>query len=236
MCTEHPISDEQLNAFIDNELDTPEWTHMVEAIHRDGELATRVCALRHQRDLVQMAYHEAPRPIVPIQPGRPRARVFPRVAASLMLLLVGMSAGWMGYSHFGALGPGTAASIQDREDIKGIVVHIATADPERLTAALDDAEELLNSYRSRSQPVHLEIVANAEGINMLRAEASPYSEHIKQLAERYENLSFLACSRAIEKLRLKGIQVRLLPQAQVIPGALEAIVARLQQGWGYIKV
>ena len=83
--------------------------------------------------------------------------------------------------------------------------------------------------------MQLEVVANAEGLKLLRADTSPYPERIRRMALQFNNISFLACNRAIEKLRMNGIDVHLLPEARVIPGALEEIVDRLQQGWVYIR-
>ncbi|HUT40951.1 MAG TPA: hypothetical protein VM011_06365, partial [Gammaproteobacteria bacterium] len=102
--------------------------------------------------------------------------------------------------------------------------------------ALDDAEQLLASYKEHPELVQLEVVANAEGLKLLRADTSPYPERIRRMALQFNNISFLACNRAIEKLRMNGIEVNLLPEARVIPGALEEIVDRLQQGWVYIRV
>jgi intracellular sulfur oxidation DsrE/DsrF family protein len=56
------------------------------------------------------------------------------------------------------------------------------------------------------------------------------------MAQQFNNISFLACSRTIEKLHMRGIDIHLIPEARVIPGALEAIVDRMQQGWVYIRV
>ena len=101
---------------------------------------------------------------------------------------------------------------------------------------MNDAEELLASYQDSPGKVQLEVVANAEGLALLREDASPYAERIHRMAMLYDNLSFLACSRTIEKLKLKGIDVHLVPDAEIIPAALEKIVDRLHEGWVYIRV
>ena len=47
---------------------------------------------------------------------------------------------------------------------------------------------------------------------------------------------FYACSKAIERLEEKGVDVRLVPEA--IPGftALDRVVERMQDDWQYIKL
>jgi intracellular sulfur oxidation DsrE/DsrF family protein len=80
------------------------------------------------------------------------------------------------------------------------------------------------------------VVANADGVRLLQAGTSPHAARIAALLARYDNIAFLACSRSLEKLRLKGIDVHLLPDVGVVPGALEEIVARLQEGWVYVRI
>jgi len=113
---------------------------------------------------------------------------------------------------------------------------VSSSDPVRFGAALDGVERLLRTSRAEGRVVQVEIVANTEGLNLLRADRSPYAARLRHLAHRYDNVRILACSRTIEKFRLMGVDVRLLPEAEVIPGALEQIVTRLQEGWVYIKV
>lgn len=239
MNDDYQVSDEHLNAFIDNELDTEEWTHMVEMIRTDESLAGRVCELRQLKDMVQMSYrapdstgHE------PFRARRRRWDYLTALAASIALVVSSVVA-WDYFRGGNRLDGGFAQVAQldpARQDANKILVHIATADGEKLKAALDDTEELLSAYQARSQKVQVEIVANAEGVELLRSDTSPYVERIAELITRYDNLAFLACSRSLEKLRMKGIDVHLLPDVGVVPGALEEIVTRLQEGWVYIKI
>lgn len=234
------ISEEQLNAFVDNELDAADWTQLIEGIRRDDTLAERVCELRQLKDMVQMSYREPPqRPRVPGLKARSGSKARTALAAAVVLA-VGAAGGWLSFAHLQGGQGGTFAQVvsldADRQDPRRIVVHVASADGDRLDSALGEAEALLAAFRAKAQRVKLEVVANAEGIDLLRTDASPYVQRIHRLASQYDNISFLACSRAIEKLRLKGIEVHLVPEARVIPGALEQIVTRLQEGWVYIRV
>jgi hypothetical protein len=40
----------------------------------------------------------------------------------------------------------------------------------------------------------------------------------------------------VERLREKGIEVRLLPGTRVASSALDQIVTRMGQGWSYVRV
>ena len=77
-------------------------------------------------------------------------------------------------------------------------------------------------------------MANDKGLNLLRSDITPFSRKISALANH--NVIFYACSKAIQRLEEKGIEVHLVPEA--IPGytALDRVVIRMKDGWQYIKI
>jgi intracellular sulfur oxidation DsrE/DsrF family protein len=242
MNTRNSFSDEQLQAFVDDEIDVAERAEIMEAVRHDEELACRVCELLQIKDSVRLAYREPELPAnrpASWKSGWWNGTPF-RAAAAVLIFALGTLTGTSlqtqtkdPLSHTGSNLANAAIASQE---LKRVVLHISTAESQRLDKALSDAEELLSSYKDHPEMVQLEVVANAEGLSLLRADTSPYPERIKRLAQQFNNVSFLACSRAIEKLRMRGIDVHLLPEARVIPGALEEIVDRLQEGWLYIRV
>jgi len=230
-----PPEEERLNAFVDGELDQEDHARMHRLACSDGEVARRVCELRAVKELVQRAYASPPRP----ERARPKGtRRWRALAAALCLLAVGTLSGWMARDatlQAEALAF-RALALTPASETRRIILHVSTSDPARFGAALDRMERLLRTSRAEGRIVQVEIVANTEGLNLLRADRSPYAARLRRLAHRYDNVRILACSRTIEKFRLMGVDVRLLPEAEVIPGALEQIVTRLQEGWVYIKV
>jgi intracellular sulfur oxidation DsrE/DsrF family protein len=235
-------SEEQLQAFVDDEIDLAERAEIMEAVRRDEELACRVCELLQIKDSVRLAYREPELPAGGIRHGESgwqRLLSF-RAAAALLIFALGAVTGVVLQSTGTVSTPALISSLDQKEhvqqELKRLVIHISSDESERLGQALDDAEELLTSYKDNPELVQLEVVANTKGLKLLRADTSPYPERIRRLAEQFSNISFLACSRTIEKLQLRGIEVHLLPEAKVIPGALEEIVDRLQEGWVYIRV
>ena len=235
-------SDEQLQAFVDDEVDIVDRAEIMEAIRHDDELACQVCELLQIKDTVRLAYREPERPAHgkdSLNPGW-WSRL-PRVAAAAVVIFsLGTVTGTLVQSYMSATSAPNIdplANLSDlNQELKRVVLHISSAESERLDQALTDAEELLSQYQDHPEMVQLEVVANTAGLSLLRVDTSAYAERIRRLAEKFDNVSFLACSRTIEKLRMRGIDVHLLPEARVIPGALEAIVDRLQEGWVYIRV
>ncbi|MEZ5542889.1 MAG: hypothetical protein R3F42_12730 [Pseudomonadota bacterium] len=237
MNTRDTYSDEQLQAFVDDEIELGERAEIMEAMRHDEELACRVCELLQTKDAVKLAYREPEQPAQRRhrwQNARTRQFTF-RAAAAGMIFAVGAATGMLLQTH--SSGTTTLADAQEtRQETRRVIIHVSTMDGERMEQALDDAEEMLVNYQDHPERVQLEVIANAEGLALLRQDKSPYVERIRRLTRRFSNISFLACNRSIEKLHMRGVDVHLIPEARVIPGALEAIVDRLQQGWVYIRV
>ena len=246
---EQKISDELLNAYLDNELGSEERDDVLHALDTDAGLSRRLCELRNVKELTQHAY--APAGHGKQESARRRSgagKSWYGIAASLAIMLVGSLLGWFAHSQLqqpvvpqivhqqAALPSAALGSLQQVTDEKRIILHVNTADAGKFTAALDSAEDLLQSYAESNRSLELEIIANAQGLDLLRADVTPHALRIRELVEKYDNLSMLACHRAIQRLEEMGVKVQLVPEARIAPSALEQIIQRLQQGWVYIKV
>lgn len=254
--SDNRISEERLNAFIDDELDATEKSEVFEALSDDSSLSQRACELRQLSELVRHAY-EKPPAIETYHRAEPRrAGPWGRAAAASVVLALGVGLGWVAHQQ-----PEPAAApealhamywdehrafqntdlnkVSDQQGSKRIIVHLNTSSVDKFEKALATAEQLLETYGGSGQDSEIEVVANASAIRMLRTGYSPYSDRVRQLQERYFNLTFLACKDAIDHIReLEGPEtdVSLLPDVETTPSALEHILERLSEGWVYINV
>lgn len=231
MNNEHPFSEEHLNAYIDNQLDAEEAGEVLKALRGSPALNQRVCELRHMQDLMRHAYGDS---AIPESRTVVKRRRWPRYlqgAAALLLLTVGAAAGWLAHDNDRSARV-TLAAAQSRP--QNIILHISTDDPLKVSDALDQAEQMLS--RNKDKPFQLEIVANGEGLNLLRARYSSYPERTEELIRNYNNLSVMACARTLQAIREQGGDVELLPHIGTTESALERVVDRLQDGWIYIRV
>jgi len=233
MRTEHDVSREMQSAFVDGELDQADWGRIAEQLGRDETLRAEVCEIRTVKDLVQGAY------AVPPQAPRHGAASGRRWAAIAALCLVSAGAGWLLHA---ALTPGiseTEAALAEGTSLREVsnervVLHVSSSRRATLQTALDDVEEVLRASAQRGRRIEIEIVANSSGLDLLRADASPFPARIVALHAQYPNLTLVACNQTIDRLREKGITVHLLPGVQSAPTALDQIVKRLQGGWAYV--
>mgnify|MGYP001820107558 FL=1 len=247
MKNKHEISNELLNAYLDNELDSDERGEIMAALENDKALSRRLCELRNIKELTQFAYN-----IPPARESTSTAWKYGRQYAALavaatLFLAVGSLVGWFAHERLGVSLAGitgqqqinsasSLSSLPLEAEKKKVILHVDTAETEKLKAALDSAEDLLTTSAANGNPLELEIIANSKGLNLLRVDTTHYAERIRELSNKYDNLSILACNRAIQRLQEQGVKVKLVPEAGIAPSALEQIVHRLKQGWVYIKV
>lgn len=239
MSQHDPISDEQLNALLDNELDAGERDCILSALAQDPSLQQRYEQLRQLKYMLVSAYQNPPQPVTIPATGRPAQSRIRNTLTSAALLLVGLFGGWQ-IKHY--VDAPVSVNFQYISNIDSanlvddrILLHISTKDTTRVQAALQTAEKLLISSRNQQRPLTLKVVANSEGLNILRR-GSPYAAKISALAAAYDNIKFLACGIAKQNVALKeGKPVVLIPEAKDIPAALEEILTRLEEGWTYIR-
>jgi hypothetical protein len=244
------FSEEFLNAFVDDQLTAEEKSRAYPIVSQDENLNRQVCELRKMRDLVQLAYRDVPPPRRGYSPGT--RKVGTAVAASFLLIL-GMALGWFLRTPANEA-PTDASAVTERQLARAltppttgklgavaqemkVLFHLNSGNPERMQEVLDEAENMLRLYQASNQAARVEIVANGDGINLLRADVSPYAKRISQLQKQYPNLVFAACQNTLDRLAQDyGVVAQLVPEAIVIDSGVAQIIRLQQQGWVYIQV
>jgi len=239
------ISNETLHAFVDGELDVAESEALTARLRSDETLAQRVCALRSLQSMVRLAYAEPPVSTGGKSLVAPRRQIMQRCAMGCLILIAGLSGGWVLRSlesdvvagvSAPAIGGFQAVSLSRVADPDRVMLHLDSAAPERMQAALDQAERLLDEAEREGRAMQLEIIANSHGINLMRAGVSPHAARMARMSQRHANLQWVACSQTIARFTGEGQKVELLPITRAAPTAIGEIVTRLQQGWTYVRV
>ena len=240
MKRESNFSDEFLNAFVDDQLAADEKSRVYPHISADEALSRQVCELRKLRDLVQLAYKDLVPPPVRHSASAARRRFGFGIAASL-LVVASMVGGWFLHDRFPAPEYHSIDSMAqtgawiDNDPVK-IVVQVSDGSPSHTKQVLDDVEGLLQLYRSTGQAARVEVIANGDGLALLRSDVSTAPERVRQMQANYENLTFVACQNSIDRLkRDKGIVAKLRPGVAVIDSGVAQLMRRQHQGWAYIQ-
>lgn len=235
-------SREYLNAFIDGELTSDERLEFLRRLEHDPELKAEACELRTLKEMVRMSYQE----IKPPSHGRAGGhdmKLLRQALAVALLLACGVIGGWLAndryhqpptFDRLAGLPDGHRPVALTRQiDPDKLVLHVDTSDRAVFDRALLLAESLL-AHNPRRRTV--EIVVHSGGLDMLRADVTPYSDRINRLAQQHTNVAFVACGNTIARYQREGKSVVLVPEARMVSSAVGEIVQRLQQGWLYIKV
>lgn len=236
------VSDEELNAYIDDELEFDERKRIFHTLEEDDHLTHEARELRQLRAMLRNAYRNPPAP-PSAQPNKRSSRdVLAKGIAAALLVTVGVAGGWIGNQEFSGerynLTPNTFGQpVSMNEHAQdNLLLHISSNDPAKMEAALNYAEQLLADKRRQGKTFRLEVVANNGGVELLRRDTSPFPERIESLLGKYDNVSFLACANALKKLRERGVKVELIPGTRSDHTAIDEIVERLEGGWRYLKV
>jgi len=236
------LSQEYLCAYIDGELTPAERERMVLLMAQDPTVKAAVCELRTLKEMVRSSYPLG-KTLAPAGRRLRHGGTLHQALAAALLLACGLGLGWIGNDQYHRLpGPqrieGLPAGLQlvslnRRADPDKLVLHVDSSDRAVIDRALTLAESLAAQNRADRQ---VEIVVHSAGLDMLRADVTPFRERIHRLASRHANVSFIACGNTIARLQREGKTVVLLPVAKRVDSAVGEIVRRLQQGWVYIKV
>ncbi len=239
------FSDEHLNAYLDGELADTERMHLLETLRTDRELASRTCQLQKVKEMVQLAYP------LPTEPARRAARTHrrrdrffgPALAASL-LFLVGLLGGWYANTQYHAtpslLEIARSTNFNAASEAGKpwrLMLHVSSGNTHRYGVMLSETERLLRTARAEGQPVHIEIVTNGPGLQLLSNRDDPVTRRLQRLAREFDNLELRACERALARYRaLKGHDLNLIPEAGTVPSAMSEVIRRQKEGWAYINI
>lgn len=238
-------SDEMINAFVDGELDSRDRDGLKLAMQDDPYLHDRVTAICELKKSLQASYASVSAHLDESSSDKSKTRMRRNSThglAAAMLLCVGAVFGW-----FGQLASqqtdrnivrleGVQLNPLDLHQTNKIVLHVSSSEGNKLEQTINKVEYIINQYESRHMPFQLEVVANSGGIDLLRDDVSPYKERILSIMQRYNNVSFIACSNAISRLKMQGVEPKIIAHSTTGVTAVERIVKRLQEGWVYVKV
>ena len=226
------FSEEQLNAFVDGELDPEERSRVYNEAARSPDLDKRLCQQRKLKELVKYGYDNAPDPARAKRASLSRGGFVSRSLVAAALIIAGLSGGLLvhNYLEHGGRDASTAAPIAK---VSNFLLHVTSDQPEQMLAALTQARELLESADD-GEIRQVEIIANERGIDLLRRDVTPYAREISALQDK--DVVFYACSRTIQRLEESGVEVQLVPHTNADYTALDRVVTRMQQGWQYEKI
>jgi len=234
-----PVSDEQINAFIDSQITDEERQEFLAQMQSDKQLASRVCDLQQLKQMTQLAFRDIPGHYNLSMPSRRFS--WKAIAASLVFFVTGLLIGTTQFNLSDRFSDSSSFTpVQDlpnqQQVVTKVLVHLSSADESSARNTLNNINEMLVQYAAQQKQILVEIIANSDGLNLLRVGRSPFADLIRRMTEQHPNLTFLACLNTIENFeKAEGNPIHLLPQAGTIRSGVAQVIKRQQEGWAYIR-
>ena len=237
-------SDEHLNAFIDNQLDAEEKAEILDAVRHDAELSQRVCKLQKLQNLIQLSYQSVEVP----ERHKEKTNLSPSLkrrwfAAASFFLALGSIVGWVSHQamnsdHLIDIAQAThAPAATNNSERWQLMLHVSTANPNKLNVILNEAEMLLEEYAKSSRKLELEILTNSDGLALVTDSGKDYNKRLQSLQQKYANLAVMVCGQTLKRVqREQGKKIELLPLTNVVSSAINQMVKRQRNGWSYIRI
>lgn len=234
------IDEVMLAAFVDDQLDIDNREAIIRAMDEDESLREKVYDLRKTKDLMKLSFggENPPEASPKIYTNTFHSQCVARIAAVFTALAIGLSAGFTGYQYCSQTGHASHMSAQNlaaltQQQGERIILHISESDPVQFERTLAYTESFLNKHKNNNK-VRIEVVANAGGIDLLRQDY-PMSNKVKSMMDEYDNITFIACTNAINRLRAQGFKPTMIKDIDTEKTVLTHIIERLRTGWTYVK-
>jgi len=236
------VSEEMLNAYLDNELDEKDTRFIELQIQNNAELQHRVEQLQDIKIKIRASYASVSPPVRhEIRPCRKR-NLLPSSLAASLILSVGLASGWYTHGYINMTTENNSSHLlgikleQLKPQDNKIIIHLAQNDSALFDEALTKAESLLIRFDEMNQQGEVHILANSYGMDLLRKDKTPYQKRISNMMLKYNNVEFVACTNTIKRLKSAGKYIELLQGVKVHGPVINEIISSLQNGWTYIKV
>jgi len=241
------IDEQVLNAFVDSQLDAETSEAIIKEMDKNADIRDYVYQLRRAKDLIKLGFgtadapEHAPAQITNKTPNHSRRHhyTFSMVASfSVIAITISLCSGAFGF-YFAKqelIQAAIESSLHNatQQTTQRILLHISESDTQHFSAALNYAEKFLREHENTG--AQIAVVANAGGLDLMRAGISPYEKKIRSMMKNHDNIYFIACANTIRFLYEKGVDLKLIDNVQVNKPALDHIVDFVREGWEYKKV
>lgn len=241
------ISVEEINAFIDDELIHEDRQRVREQVKKNPELTQLICDIDQIQDWIKEAYEVVPEPKSPKTGWRVHA-LLPGALAAMTLLTVGALAGWFAGKISSTDTAHAATMLQASNQpqnveyataptavARNVILRLGSDSPQKFRETLNRVEHVMKTS-ARQPGFQMEVLANSDGLNFLRADTSPYAKQIEALMKKYPNLHFMVCGTSLKNIEKSGQKAKLLPNVRVTSSAVEQVAQRIREGWSYSAI
>ena len=153
-----------------------------------------------------------------------------RKLAYLLPVLLVVAAGYF------ILWPEALQSRETPRKVHRLALQVNSDEPGVMNLALNNASNVEQYYKSRGEPVEVEIVAFGPGLHMLRDDTSPVKERLHKMVQAGSSIAFKACGNTRENMRRSEQRdIPLVSQAALVDSGVVRLMELQEQGWTYVR-
>ena len=117
-----------------------------------------------------------------------------------------------------------------------VAIQVNQNDKAVMELALDNAKNNIDFYKSRGDPVAVEIVTYGPGLHVLRRDTSPVKERIATMSLENPNLTLAACGNTqANQSKAENKPIVLVDEAKIAPSGVVRLMELQRQGYAYIR-
>jgi uncharacterized protein len=110
------------------------------------------------------------------------------------------------------------------------VIHVDQEDDQVFNMALGNVANLLEAIEG--QELEVVVLLNGPAVGLLtEARAVPFRDRVRSLAR--QGVRFEVCNNALKRSGIS--RESLIPESQVVPAGIVALIALQEQGFAYVK-
>jgi intracellular sulfur oxidation DsrE/DsrF family protein len=131
-----------------------------------------------------------------------------------------------------------ASAMAANVKIHRVSIQVDQNDPAVMNLALNNASNIMETFKEKGEEVEIEVITYGPGLNMLREDTSPVKDRLKQIAELSfpSKIRFSACNvtkRGMEKR--EGHAIPIVAEASLVPSGAVRLMELQESGWSYLK-
>jgi len=167
------FDDQILNAFVDGQLDIETSESIINEMDKNASVREHIYQLRRAKDLMRLGFSNPPLSFdvtAPIEKSRWH-HIALSLAASLTAIAISLGSGAFGfyYAKHKQVAVSEITQSENPQNAERILLHISES----------DTENFLQSHKNNAGQIA--VVANAGGLDLLRAGTSPFEKQIRNM-------------------------------------------------------
>ena len=105
-----------------------------------------------------------------------------------------------------------------------------------MNLALNNAQNVIDYYKSKNESVDVQIITFGPGLHMLRADTSPVKDRIAQMSLANPNLRFAACMNTRERMaKAEDKEIPIIAEGQSVPSGVVTLMELQAKGYAYLR-